>query len=230
MRFLTHPVVSSLLITLAMLGIILEMRTPGFGIPGIIGIGSLALFFGGHWLVQLAGWEELLLGFIGIVLLVLEVLVIPGFGIAGVLGIVAIVSSLVLSLVGPGFSTAFMLAAAGRVVFALLVAVLASLVLLRFLPRLPFGRRLVLERRAARRRRVMPRRPRATCSGWARAAAPHRRCGPPASPRSTASVSTWSPKASTSRPDSPSKSPAWTATALSCTRLTPQPQRGLRHE
>lgn len=143
-RFLTHPVLSSLLITLAMLGIILEMRTPGFGVPGMIGIASLALFFGGHWLVQLAGWEELLLGFVGLVLLVLEVLVIPGFGVAGVLGIVAIVSSLVLSLVGPGFSTAFMLAAAGRVVLALLLAVLASLVLLRFMPRLPFGRQLVL--------------------------------------------------------------------------------------
>ena len=143
-RFLTHPVLSSLLISLAMLGIILEIRTPGFGVPGIVGISCLALFFGSHWLVQLAGWEELLLAFVGIVLLVLEVLVIPGFGVAGVLGIVAIVSSFVLSLVGPGFNTAFMLAAAGRVVMALLVAVLASLVLLRFLPRLPFGRRLVL--------------------------------------------------------------------------------------
>ena len=144
LRFLTHPVLSSMLITLAMLGIILELRTPGFGLPGVVGIASLALFFGGHWLVQLAGWEELLLGLIGIVLLVLEVLVIPGFGVPGVLGILALVSSLVLSLVGPGFTTAFMLGAAGRVVGALLVALLASLVLLRFLPRLPFARRLVL--------------------------------------------------------------------------------------
>lgn len=144
-RFLTHPVISSLLITMAMLGIILELRTPGFGVPGIVGIGSLVLFFGGHWLVQLAGWEELLLALIGIVLLVFELFVIPGFGVAGVLGIVAIVSSLVLSLVGPGFTTAFLVAAAGRVVLALLFAVLASLVLLRFLPRLPFGRRLVLK-------------------------------------------------------------------------------------
>ena len=145
-RFLTHPVVSSLLITVAMLGIILEMRTPGFGIPGILGLTSLALFFGGHWLVQLAGWEELLLGVIGLILLALEVLVIPGFGLAGALGILAIVASLVLSLVGPGFSTSFLLAAAGRVVFALLFALAASLVLLRFLPRLPFGRQLVLDR------------------------------------------------------------------------------------
>ncbi len=145
-RFLTHPVVSSLLITVAMLGIIIELRTPGFGVPGGLGITSLALFFWGHWLVQLVGWEEVLIGAAGIVLLALEVLVIPGFGIAGLLGITAIVASLVLSLVGPGFTTDFLLAAAGRVVLALVLALLASIVLLRFLPRLPFGRRLILQR------------------------------------------------------------------------------------
>ena len=69
-RFLTHPVVSSLLITIGMLGIILEVFTPGFGVPGALGITSLALFFWGHWLVQLAGWEELLLLGSGLVLLV----------------------------------------------------------------------------------------------------------------------------------------------------------------
>lgn len=145
-RFLTHPVVSSLLITIAMLGIIIEIRTPGFGVPGGLGIASLALFFWGHWLVQLAGWEELLLAAAGVILLAVELLVIPGFGIAGVLGIVAILASLVLSLVGPGDTATFILVAAGRVVFALLFALLASLVLLRFLPRLPFGRRLILGR------------------------------------------------------------------------------------
>lgn len=145
-RFLTHPVVSGLLITIAMLGIILEMRTPGFGIPGGLGITSLALFFWGHWLVQLAGWEELLIGLTGVVLLLLEVLVIPGFGITGVLGIAAIAAALVLSLVGPGFTTGFVVAAAGRVALSLLAAVVLSLVLLRFLPRLPFGRRLILSR------------------------------------------------------------------------------------
>jgi membrane-bound serine protease (ClpP class) len=144
-RFLTHPVVSSLLITIGMLGIILELRTPGFGIAGGLGIGSLALFFWGHWLVQLAGWEELLLAGAGVILLVLEVFVIPGFGIAGALGIVAILASLVLSLVGAGDTSVFVLKTTARVVVALLVALIASLVILRFLPRLPFGRRLTLE-------------------------------------------------------------------------------------
>ena len=144
-RFLTYPVVSSLLITIGMLGIIVELRTPGFGVAGGLGIASLSLFFWGHWLVQLVGWEELLLALGGIILLVLEIFVIPGFGIAGGLGIVAILAGLILSLVGAGDTSEVVLIAAGRVVFSLLLALIASLIVLRFLPRLPFGRRLVLE-------------------------------------------------------------------------------------
>jgi membrane-bound serine protease (ClpP class) len=144
-RFITHPIVSSLLMTVGMLGIIIEIRTPGFGIPGALGIGSLALFFWGHWLVQLAGWEELLLFGFGLVLLVLEIFVIPGFGIAGVFGIGALLAGLTLSLIGGGASWQFILTAAGRVVFSLLFAAAASLLLLRYLPRLPGGRRLILD-------------------------------------------------------------------------------------
>ena len=144
-RWLTNPVISSLLITIGMVGIIVELRTPGFGVPGGLGLISLALFFWGHWLVQLAGWEEVLLALGGVLLLVLEVFVIPGFGIAGVLGIVAILAGLVLSLVGAGDTSEVVVQAAGRVVFALLAALIGSLVLLRFLPRVPFGRRLILD-------------------------------------------------------------------------------------
>ncbi|MBE0623038.1 MAG: nodulation protein NfeD [Burkholderiales bacterium] len=144
-RWLTNPVVSSLLISIGMIGIFVELRTPGFGFPGGIGIASLALFFWGHWLVQLVGWEELLLALGGVMLLALEVLVIPGFGVAGILGIVAILAGLVLSLVGAGDTSDMVVRAAGRVVFSLLLALTASLVLLRFLPHLPFGRRLILQ-------------------------------------------------------------------------------------
>jgi membrane-bound serine protease (ClpP class) len=144
-RFLTHPVVSSLLITIGMLGIILEIRTPGFGVPGVLGISSIALFFWGHWLVQLAGWEELLLVASGLVLLAVEIFVTPGFGLPGVLGIAALLSGLSFSLVGGGATWDFILKAASRVIFSLLLAVGASLVLLRYLPRLPFGKKLILE-------------------------------------------------------------------------------------
>ncbi len=144
-RALTHPVVSSLLVTLAMLGIILELRTPGFGLPGAIGVTSLGLFLWGHWLVQLAGWEEMLLALAGIVLLAFEVFVIPGFGIAGALGIVALLAGLVLSMIGSGSTAQLMMLVSARVVFSLLVALAGSLLLLRFMTRLPIGRRLILD-------------------------------------------------------------------------------------
>jgi membrane-bound serine protease (ClpP class) len=144
-RWLTHPVVSSLLVSIAMIGILIELRTPGFGVPGAAGVASLGLFLWGHWLVQLAGWEELLLALGGVVLVALELLVIPGFGIAGILGILALLAALVLSMLGPGDTPQFIMTTAARVVGALLFALLASLALLRYLPRLPFGRQFILQ-------------------------------------------------------------------------------------
>jgi membrane-bound serine protease (ClpP class) len=144
-RFLTHPVLSSLLMTVGMLGIIIELRTPGFGVPGALGITSLALFFWGHWLVRLAGWEELLLVAVGLVLLAIELFVTPGFGLIGILGIVAILAGLILSLLGAGATTEAIIGAMARVALSLLIAVAASVALLRVLPRLPFGRQLILD-------------------------------------------------------------------------------------
>lgn len=144
-RFLTHPILSSLLITIGTLGIIVGLRTGDFGIAGILGIASLSLFFWGQWLVQLAGWEELLVVAAGVTLLAVEIFIVPGFGVAGVLGITAIIAGFTLSLLGGGVTSEVVLMATGRVVFSVLVALILSLVLLRYLPRLPFGRRLILE-------------------------------------------------------------------------------------
>lgn len=144
-RFFTHPTVSSLLMTIGLLGIIVEIRTPGFGVPGALGIASLAVFFWGHWLVQLAGWEELLLVGSGLALLLIEVFVTPGFGVVGLLGITTLIGGLGLSVVGAGATMATVFAALGRVAMSLLLALAASLALLRFLPRLPFGQQLILQ-------------------------------------------------------------------------------------
>ncbi|MCA9498698.1 MAG: nodulation protein NfeD [Nitrospirales bacterium] len=144
-RFLTHPVVSSLLMTVGILGIMLEMRVPGFGVLGTLGLVSLALFFWGHGLVQLAGLEEFLLVGFGLILVGLEIFAIPGFGIAGILGIMALMGGLGLSLIGNGATWDSMLFALGQVALSILVAIIAALILLRYFPRLPFGKRLILE-------------------------------------------------------------------------------------
>jgi membrane-bound serine protease (ClpP class) len=144
-RFLTHPVVSSLLMTVGLLGILIEIRTPGFGVPGAVGISSLGLFFWGHYLVRLAGWEVFLLLGIGLALLGVELFVIPGFGITGFLGIGSILGGLTLTLVGRGATYEAIIWAAFRVVGSILAALVVGLVAFRFLPRLPMGRRLVLE-------------------------------------------------------------------------------------
>jgi membrane-bound serine protease (ClpP class) len=114
-------------------------------VPGLLGLGSLALFFWGHWIVRLAGWEELLLLGIGLLLLALEIFVFPGFGAAGALGILAVVGGLALSLVGAGATWSGVIAAVGRVSLSLVGALGLGAILLLFLPRLPVGRSLVLQ-------------------------------------------------------------------------------------
>jgi membrane-bound serine protease (ClpP class) len=141
---ITAPIVSSILMTLGMLGLLVEIRAPGFGVPGIIGIVCLALFFGGQWIAHLAGFEELLLIGVGIAALAVEIFVIPGFGVAGIIGIVALTAGLGLSLVGSGASVAAVVLSLGRVALSFIVAVVAMLTLGALLPHVPLARRIVL--------------------------------------------------------------------------------------
>lgn len=144
-RVITHPMVASLLVSVAMLGILIEIRSPGFGVPGALGLGSLALVLGGHWIVELVGWEQLLLVGLGAALLAIEVFVLPGFGIAGTLGIGAVLAAVVMGLVGRGATVAAFAGAAGRVALAIAAALAVAMLVWRYLPRTPFGRRLMLE-------------------------------------------------------------------------------------
>ena len=86
-RFLTDPIVSSLLMTIGFLGLMFELRTPGFGVGGIIGTIALLLFFSTSFIAQLASFTEVLIFLTGVTLMILEVVAIPGFGLAGIGGI-----------------------------------------------------------------------------------------------------------------------------------------------
>jgi membrane-bound serine protease (ClpP class) len=84
-----------ILMMLGFLGLYIEFRTPGFGLPGILGIALLALFFWGHHIAGLAGSEDLLLFALGVLLILVEIFVLPGFGVVGLAGIALVLASLV---------------------------------------------------------------------------------------------------------------------------------------
>ncbi|MFH5835364.1 nodulation protein NfeD [Proteiniclasticum sp. C24MP] len=136
--FLTTAAVSTILLMIGIAGILIELFTPGFGIPGGIGIAALGLYFGGGILAGISGWEAALLFIIGLALLLVEVFIIPGFGIAGVLGLAALFGSIFLSTPDP--STAVQ-----SLVIAIIGAALLIIVVFRFTPGRKVFKRLVLE-------------------------------------------------------------------------------------
>jgi membrane-bound serine protease (ClpP class) len=105
-RFLTNPLVSPLLLSLGILGLVFEIKTGTFGIGGLVSLVSLGLFFGSSFLLGLAGWEEVILLGIGMVAIVVEVFILPGFGAAGILGIVALAAAVILAMIGSSPSAA----------------------------------------------------------------------------------------------------------------------------
>lgn len=136
--FLTTAAVSTILLMIGIAGILIELFTPGFGIPGGIGIAALGLYFGGGILAGISGWEAALLFIIGLALLLVEVFIIPGFGIAGVLGLAALFGSIFLSTPDP--STAVQ-----SLVIAIIGAAVLIFIVFRFTPGRKVFKRLVLD-------------------------------------------------------------------------------------
>lgn len=95
-RFLTNPYVMTILFMLGLAGIAIELFVPGFGLPGIIGVGSFVSYFFGHYVAGFAGVEDVALFALGIVLLIVEIFV-PGFGIWALAGIVSLMSGAILA-------------------------------------------------------------------------------------------------------------------------------------
>ncbi|WP_438825306.1 NfeD family protein [Bacillus sp. JJ1609] len=132
-RFLTHPVVIPILLTIGSLGLVLELYSPGFGLPGLAGLSSLLLFFYGHLVAGLAGFETVILFALGIGLILLEFF-IPG-GIAGAIGFVAVIASFFIAsdnMVHMGIS----------ILIALSASILLSILMIRV-----FGKRMKLFKR-----------------------------------------------------------------------------------
>jgi membrane-bound serine protease (ClpP class) len=138
----TSSILGSLLMSVGMLGIFIEFRTPGFGVPGVLGLTCMALFFGGHMIADVSASVGLLLFAGGVVLLALEAFVIPGFGIAGFLGIALSLGGLFFTFASGALTMSDAMASFSIAVFTTLVLAVAALFAL---PKTRAWNRLVLD-------------------------------------------------------------------------------------
>jgi len=136
-RWVTNPVISTILLTVGLVGLVLEIFTPGFGIPGLLGLAALSLYFAGHIIGGIVGYWVILLFMLGVILLAVEVLFLPGFGVPGIAGVAALAAGIIMA--SP---------TAAQGVSSLVIALIGSAVLigisLKFLPTRKRWKKLVL--------------------------------------------------------------------------------------
>ena len=134
---LTSPGLATFLLVAGLLGLIIEMLMPGFGVFGIVGGLCLGAFFWSHVLVGLAGWESIAFVLGGLFAVLLEVFVFTAvdFGLAGIGGLVLIGLGFYTAMVGPFTDQAAALRALGLVAAGVVVSVVVAIILLARLPR-----------------------------------------------------------------------------------------------
>lgn len=135
-QFLTKSSVAPFLLTIGIIAIIIEIFTQGFGIAGIVGIGSLTLYFGANLMAGYSHWWPVVVFFIGIIFLVVE-LFMPGFGLPGIIGIVAII-------IGVIFAASDPIRGLKNFGIALVLVTILTPILIRFLKGMGTFRRVVL--------------------------------------------------------------------------------------
>lgn len=129
-RWITDPVIASVLILLGLALVVVDGVIGGFGVVALVGAGLLGLFFWGHLIADLAGWEDLVLIVVGLALIAIEAFVIPGFGVAGVLGALSLIGGMVLAMTGRSFGDEGFAAEAGDVLQTLLITLAATVVVI----------------------------------------------------------------------------------------------------
>jgi membrane-bound serine protease (ClpP class) len=137
-RFATDPQVSGLLLSIGMLGLLIEMQTL-HGIAGLIGILAFGLFFGTHVYAGFSNAAVLGLAILGVFAILFELHVLPGHGVAGTVGVVALVAAVVLA-----FGLPFMFVAAQALSIAIVLSVIGFWLTTRVVPENAFVQRLAL--------------------------------------------------------------------------------------
>jgi membrane-bound serine protease (ClpP class) len=143
-RFLTSPAVATLLMSLGFLAIFLELQTPGWGLGGSVALVCLGVYFWGHHLAGLAGFESVILIGIGIGLMVIEVFLLPGFGVFGLLGLASFITGLFLSRISQWMLPGEISSALYVISAALLIVTAGAWAMLTYLPRNRFFSGIVL--------------------------------------------------------------------------------------
>jgi membrane-bound serine protease (ClpP class) len=152
--FLSSPLIRGILMMLIALGVYAEFNAPGHFVGAGVALVALVIFLGAPYLTGLADIWEILLVFVGVILLGVEIFVIPGFGVAGIAGILFIMVGFIATFVpsepGPlviprlpgtwlGLQTGI------QVVFGGLgMAIMAMWLLNKYLPHMPGARNLFL--------------------------------------------------------------------------------------
>ena len=139
--FLATPAIAGLLLVIGLLGIFVEVKTPGFGVPGVLGISALTLFFLGHIASGASDWGPMVVFFVGLVLIALEIFVIPGFGLVGIMGLLCVLVSFFWAFGFENIQTAL------RVITLSLTVAITLMILLAIyvLPKTPLFRKVSLE-------------------------------------------------------------------------------------
>jgi membrane-bound serine protease (ClpP class) len=145
-RFVTDPVIASLLITAGILLLIGDLLVAGFGPVGVIGLILLGLFFWGHNIAGLAGWEDLLLIVVGLGLLGIEAFVIPGFGLFGLAGLASLAAGFWMAMINGDFRVSESTTQAGWAVAASMVLIfIGIIVIISLVPKVSLVGGLVLD-------------------------------------------------------------------------------------
>lgn len=140
-----------LLLLGGILGAYLEFKMPGFGLPGITSVICFSLFFLGHYLAGLAGWEAPVVFLVGLALVLGELFIHPGTILPGLAGLVLMLGAVIWAMVDryPGTpllpSTAALLLPLAKLGGSVILAGIVIAILAKYLPKSSFFGRLVLE-------------------------------------------------------------------------------------
>ncbi|SFH57385.1 membrane-bound serine protease (ClpP class) [Tindallia magadiensis] len=135
-QVLTSSLVAPMLLSLGMIGLIIEVMTAGFGVGGTMSLIAFSLYFGGSILAGNTGMAVILVFLAAIALLLIEAMA-PGFGIAGLGGLVLIIVSVVMASSTTGVAVV-------SLAVAFLMSIIALILIIKYAPKSSYFDRLTL--------------------------------------------------------------------------------------